>query len=122
MLSSVFLVASVNNFLGAHGLDFGQNFAKCFQFLFAENVSVTRITAQFGAFHVVCHHNFLANAVDVVIDGVVMNGNRVCHISPKRCRFGGIFGKSVFLPCKNIRKSVFLGVVFKEKVLSVCYS
>ena len=31
------------------------------------------------------------------------------------------FGKSVFLPPKIIGKSVFLGVIFMEKMLIQCY-
>ena len=30
----------------------------------------------------------------------------LCHISSKRCKFKRVFGKSVFLQCKNHGKSV----------------
>ena len=40
VLPCVFLMASVNDFLCAHGLDFGQNQAKCFQLLFVKNANV----------------------------------------------------------------------------------
>ena len=40
MLPSVFQVAFVYHLLCAHGLDFGQNYAKRFQFLFAKHASI----------------------------------------------------------------------------------
>ena len=76
MLPSVFQVAFVYHLLCAHGLDFGQNITKCFQFLFAKYVSVARTATQTGAFHVVCDYNLFVDAVNVVVNGVVMDRDR----------------------------------------------
>ena len=49
ILPCVFQMAFIYHLLCAHGLNLGQNYAKCFQFLLTKYASVARTATQAGA-------------------------------------------------------------------------